>query len=247
MTEEAPDIHALAGAYTLDALEPEQAAAFERHLESCEPCREELRSFGAAVAAMADDVAVAPPERMRASVLSAISSVRPLPPVVPVDELAVRRTRRASTWLMVAAAVLGVAMVGAAWRSVTLQDQVTQLTASAADLNAVLTAPDAITVTGSADTGARAAVVVSQARGEAVLVTEGLAPAPPGQTYQVWYITPGGTMASAGFLPQGEHAAALLNGDPGTAAVIGVTLEPEGGSAQPTTTPVLALELPATT
>ena len=70
MNDEPPDIHTLSGAYALDALDPAQAAAFERHLESCEPCREEVSSFRAAVAAMAEDAAAVPPERLRSSVLS---------------------------------------------------------------------------------------------------------------------------------------------------------------------------------
>jgi anti-sigma factor RsiW len=44
MTSETPDVHALSGAYALDALTPDEAAAFEQHLESCEPCRTEVRS-----------------------------------------------------------------------------------------------------------------------------------------------------------------------------------------------------------
>ena len=35
----------------------------------------------------------------------------------------------------------------------------------------------------------------------------------------------------------------LLQGSPANAAAVGVTLEPSGGSAQPTTKPVLAVEV----
>ncbi|MFX7198000.1 zf-HC2 domain-containing protein, partial [Acinetobacter baumannii] len=43
MTSDAPDIHTLSGAYALDALEPDEAAAFEGHLDSCASCTDEVR------------------------------------------------------------------------------------------------------------------------------------------------------------------------------------------------------------
>ena len=254
MSDEAADIHTLSGAYALDALDPAQAAAFERHLESCAECSAEIRSFNASVAVMADDAVEAPPARLRGSILSAISDVRPLPPIVaedgtpevelaPVIALDSRRGRKITTWFAVAAAVLGIAMAGAVWRSVTLQSQVSQLATAAADLNAVLTAPDAQTVAQSVG-DARATVVMSMSEGEAVLVTSGMAPAPAGSTYQVWFVGASGTAASAGFVPDGPSSATLLTGDPASAVAVGVTVEPEGGSPQPTTTPLMVMELP---
>lgn len=43
----------LLGAYALDAVEPEEAAAVERHLESCPRCRDELRSHREVVGVLA--------------------------------------------------------------------------------------------------------------------------------------------------------------------------------------------------
>jgi anti-sigma-K factor RskA len=263
MTSDAPDIHTLSGAYALDALDPAEATAFEGHLESCESCRDEVRSFRDAVGALADDAATTAPDRLRSSVLSAISEVRPLPPVLPVesattivgappaaaspaasDELATRRAakaRRAPVWLLVAAAVLAVVAAGGLWRSVSLQQQLTSVTALAADVSAVITSPDATTVSGEVAGSGRAAVVQSASTGKAVLITDGVAAAPAGMTYQAWFITSDGTATSAGLVPSGDHTAVLLSGSPGTGAVVGVTLEPAGGSSQPTTKPVVAI------
>jgi anti-sigma factor RsiW len=271
MTSDAPDIHTMSGAYALDALDPAEATAFEGHLESCESCRDEVRSFRDAVGALADDAATPPPDRLRASVLSAITEVRPLPPVVPVDataapivtalpatsppataetppmdELATRRAasrRGTPVWLQVAAAILAVVAAGGLWRSATLNRDLTAATTAAAQVTSVLTAPDATTVSSSVTTGGRAAVVTSKTQGTSVLVTDGLPPAPAGKTYQIWYIGSGGSAASAGFVPTGDHTATVLAGDPSTANAVGVTVEPEGGSAQPTTLPVLAVKV----
>lgn len=251
MNDDAPDIHTLSGAYTLDALEDLQKVAFERHLESCESCRDEIRSFSDALTAMADDAATPPPDRLRASVLSAISQVRPLAPEVPADvveetatvtQLAPRRARRATTWLAVAAAVLGIAMAGAVWRTVGLQSQVSQLASASSELSAVLTAPDAQMVGAMASTGGRGTVVMSMSKGEAALVTQGLAPAPAGKTYQVWFVGKD-VITPAGFVAE-STAATLLVGDPSSAVAVGVTVEPAGGSPQPTSTPFLAINLP---
>jgi anti-sigma-K factor RskA len=249
MTSDAPDIHTLSGAYALGALDADEAAAFEGHLESCAACRDEVRSFTEATSSLADIAAVPAPERLRTSVLAGISEVRPLPPLVPaepepVDEVATRRrVSRSTVWLRVAAAVLAVVAAGAVWRTVALTAQVDTITAAAADVSAVITAPDATTVSGSVSTGGRAAVVSSQQRGQAVLVADGLTPAPAGKTYQIWFLDSSGAATSAGFVPAGDHSAVLLQGDPSKAAAVGVTLEPAGGSAQPTTKPVLAVQV----
>ena len=39
------DIHALSGAYAVDALDDVERAEFERHLASCAACREEVASL----------------------------------------------------------------------------------------------------------------------------------------------------------------------------------------------------------
>lgn len=258
MTSGSPDVHALSGAYAMDALTPEESLAFAGHLESCASCRDEVRSLREAAASLAAQAAEPAPDRLRASVLAGITSVRPLPPVGDaaaadepeeddeVDELAAareRRTRRsARAWVAVAAALALVAG-GAVVRSVQLDSQLDSVTAQAAQVTAVLTAPDAVTTSASVSTGGRAAVVTSASLGQSVLVTDSVAPPPPGSTYQVWYLAKSGAPASAGFVPAGGTTSVLLQGDPTTASGVGITVEPAGGSPQPTTTPVMAVTL----
>lgn len=62
----------------------------------------------------------------------------------------------------------------------------------------------------------------------------------------MWFADPAGAMRPAGLLdPVRPGAAALLAGPVGAATGIGVTLEPAGGSAAPTTRPLMLLAFPA--
>ena len=61
------DIHALSGAYAVDALDELERVGFERHLAGCATCQAEVASLREATAAMADDAALAPPPELRAS------------------------------------------------------------------------------------------------------------------------------------------------------------------------------------
>ncbi|MFI0371136.1 anti-sigma factor domain-containing protein [Actinomadura sp. 1N219] len=78
------DVHALAGAYALDAIDDaEERRLFESHLAACEPCAAELREFRATTARLGTAVAEAPPPHLRARVLADIRHVRQLPPITP--------------------------------------------------------------------------------------------------------------------------------------------------------------------
>jgi len=93
-------IHELTAAYALDALDAEEAREYERHLASCEQCREELAqlSDGAAALAFGAD-APAPPDALRERILDQARSERTN--VVPLRP---RWTRTAKTATGIAAA-----------------------------------------------------------------------------------------------------------------------------------------------
>ena len=79
------DIHALSGAYAVDALDDVERAHFERHLAGCEACQAEVDSLRDATALLASTTATPPPPALRDSVLAQIANVRPLPPLVEED------------------------------------------------------------------------------------------------------------------------------------------------------------------
>jgi anti-sigma-K factor RskA len=101
------DPHDLTAAYALDALEPEETEAYERHLSRCDECREQLAELTETSAALAyASAAPAPPPRLRSAILDAAAAERST--VVPL----VRRNRWVTRGLAVAAAAVACVAVG---------------------------------------------------------------------------------------------------------------------------------------
>ena len=73
----------------------------------------------------------------------------------------------------------------------------------------------------------------------AVLMVENMPPPPEGKTYQVWIIEGDDPQPSTLFEPREEPVAAVVEDPLDEADAIAVTVEPEGGSQQPTTDPML--------
>ncbi|WJY01427.1 anti-sigma factor [Curtobacterium sp. 458] len=98
--------------------------------------------------------------------------------------------------------------------------------------------------------GGTATVVWSQDLGKSAVILDGVEAAPKGKTYELWYIdskAAGGSITSAGLMDQyadGVHSA-VLSGKVRDGVTVGITVEPAGGSKQPTTTPIAAVPLDA--
>ncbi|MBO0842203.1 MAG: zf-HC2 domain-containing protein, partial [Nocardioides sp.] len=69
-----PDVHALVGAYLLDALDDDERTDFEAHLAQCESCADEVGSLRAATAALADPLRSEPAPELRERVLAAAAA-----------------------------------------------------------------------------------------------------------------------------------------------------------------------------
>ncbi len=224
------DIHKLTGAYALDAVDDLERVTFERHLSECEDCRTEVASLRETTALLAESAAVTPPPSLRDSVLSGISQVRPLPPIVAPP-------RRAAWFpVLVAAALVAVLGIGAAvWQPWAPSDK-GSLTAA----EQVIQAPDAKSVAVDLGEAGRATVVRSESLGKAVIQTEDMAPAPEGKVYELWLESKEGEMVPAGLMPDEPDQTFLLEGDAASAKAAGITVEPEGGSTEPTL-PIVAV------
>ncbi|MER5871155.1 anti-sigma factor [Streptomyces sp. NPDC002044] len=240
MTTDSDHLHALSGAYAVNALEPGERDAFARHLTRCPGCEQDVREFSATAARLGSAVALAPPPAMRTEVLARIDTVRQLPPA----RRGMVALRRRALPLALAACLAGglaggLALGGAAlWSG----EESPRPDRALQDLASVITAPDARTVSGRSPGGATATVVLSARQDRAVFLGSGLPPAPEGKTYQLWFAD-GSAMRPAGLLA--GDGGTLMTGSPGRASAVGLTLEPAGGSAQPTTAPVMLMALTA--
>jgi Anti-sigma-K factor rskA len=257
------DLHALSGCYAADALTPDEATLFETHLRECAVCVEEVRELRETAALLALAVAAPPPAAVKARVLGQVDAVRQLPPETGGDSamtsalpasLEQRRSlgrgkhsapgRRFRPLLVAAASVLVFALGAAAVGTVDLQRRLDRVEARADAVTRVLTAPDARTVTAALPGGGSGTVVVSARRAEAVFVGAGWPRVGTDRTYQLWLIGAEGPKSAGLFRPDRDgRTTTVLSGDPAGADVVGVTLEPGGGSARPTSEPLLALRL----
>jgi anti-sigma-K factor RskA len=232
----ASDVHALAGAYALDALTELERAAFGRHLADCESCTLEVAELSETATRLADLAATAPPPRLRESVMAEIGRTPQTGGRRRGDEARAQAAPvarwRQWTATSVAAGIIAAGAGVATW-AVTEQ-QVRDERSRAEQVTRLLGAPDARLHTADVD-GGQVTVVTSASRDAAVAVLSGL-PAPgAGKAYQLWFIKPG-AYRSAAVLPAGEGTATVRIGPVGDADTFGVSLERKGGSAsgQPT-------------
>lgn len=294
MTEE---IHALSGAYAVDALDEIEQARFERHLADCTTCRDEVASLVVTAAELSVITETVPPASLRASVLSGIRQVRPLPPlslpmapaatdlisrpaadgahtddvsdavdvadapVVPtgptsdeafdstsdasdggsVTSITAGRRRSArhrsanNPWRgLVAAGAAAVLVLGGFTIFRSIENNNTPPTVA----EQVLDAPDAAKVEHTFPNGGTATIVRSPSLGKAVLVGTALPALDQGKTYQLWLQSKDSAFTSAGLVPGSGDQVVVLEGSAADAAGAGITVEPAGGSKQPTTEPV---------
>lgn len=268
MTDDSSDLHELAGAYALDALPADEVAVFERHLETCEACKRDVAEMRDVAAVLGEAQARQPAPELRRSVLRAVHdasqdvgrtdgrrdrvlrSVQYVPqqPVAgPADRpaTAVVRSRwpeRLAPLTAVAAALVLILGVGTAITR--LDAQVDQLQAQNEHVHRVLASGDLRTVALSGEGALEAHLVVSEVTGEAILIAQGVRALDRDQTYELWLIDGAGARSAGLFLPDEDGSVVqLIATDVTQASTVGVTVEPSGGSPQPTSEPVLLGEI----
>jgi anti-sigma-K factor RskA len=232
------DIHALSGAYAVDALDVDERARFERHLAGCESCRAEVASLQEAAALLAGTTPTQPPPELRDTVLAGIATVRPLPPEVEepaatVTELAPRRRRRTTAWLAAAAAVVAIGGGAVVWQQAHdegSRSQVEQIQA-ASDVQRF-----PVTLSG----GGSFTVYRSKQLNKAAIVTRDLPDAPAGHDYVLW-LQHGETLVPAGVMPAGPDNTVVFSGDAASADGAGITVEKAGTEPTEPSNDVVAL------
>ena len=252
------NLHALTGAYVLDALDGAERERFEAHLPDCTECRDEVSTLREAVTAMALGDVTAPAARLQAAVLAEIVRTPQVGPdvaaaaadadapagiiagatVTPIPTAAVvRRAPVVPAWrrwpaVAAAAAVLigGVVTGG----GVLYRGQQASIRAEATHdrMMRIVSAPDA--VSRALDLGA-AHVVMSAEMSAAVVMGENVPMPEHGAIYQVWMVHADGTAAPGPtFMPDSGAVMAITEGDVSGVREITVTEEPMGGSIAPT-------------
>jgi anti-sigma-K factor RskA len=221
----AETIHDLSAAYALDALEPDEVDAFEAHLATCESCREAVAGFGSVAAELAFAGApAAPPPALRGRILDAARAER--------QNVVLLRPR----WqrpLVAVAAIAAVAALALGLWNVSLHNQLSS------SKNEALTRLPV--------TGASGSMIVSSS-GSAALVLDRLDAAPAGKTYEAWVIRGSNAPVPAGLFHGGPGTTFVpIKGPVKRGSTVAVTVEPAGGSPEPTTTPFAQSKVPVLT
>ncbi len=225
------DLHLLTGAYAVDALTADEGHRFERHLAACADCQAEVAGFHETTAQLADAFAVAePPASLRTAVLSEVERTR------QVTKLSTPRRVRSSTptWLALAAGVAVVAGLGGLLvRSQGRIDDLerTEQLALAADA-------ETVNLEGAGDAIMR--FTWSPELGAGLFVAGDMATAGADADYQLWIVA-NGTPRSLGVFDPSDGSVELTTDDvPAPGDVVAVTIEPDGGSPEPTSDPIRA-------
>lgn len=242
--------------YALGALEPGEQVAVDEHLDDCPRCRAQLEEAKQLVMMFAwTPDQHDPPPALRGKVMQRISHLQRLQGKAQRswwERLALPQWLRSpqlglqlSGALVLLAALLG-------WRLSLLQTEVTTLRAQIAEqqsLVAVLYEPDTriIPLAGAADPAVtHGYLLFDPEQQQAVIKSTALADLPQDKTYQLWLID-GNQPESVGFLNTGSDghgtAEVLAQRPLSQYQAFGISIEPAGGSDQPTTTPIVVASL----
>ena len=266
MTEHDKSKSADSGAYVLNALSDAERAEFEANMASSEQLRNEVTELtDTAVLLGLAAAPLTPSPELRESIMSKIATTpqlsRDIPPVrelraVPAGQAGEEEAaapsdapgtvtklswyRRPASILTAAAAAIVVIIGGFFGAGLIGQNMQAQQQADA--LAAINSAPDAQHAAATVSTGGHATLVWSASLGKSAIIVSGLKSLPGGKTYEAWYIDSKGTPTPAGLFEQsGTRTWRVLDGTMAAGDVVGVTVEPDGGSKKPTTTPILAI------
>ena len=237
----------LLGAYALDALPADDAASMRAHLDGCAEHAAkaaELRAVALRMHELAEPIEA--PVRLRGRVLDAIAR-EASPGAVAARSIGGAPSRNrvqwspanmrflgSNAWGAIAAALL-IAVGGLLAWNLVLQNRESasvERLASRATTVATLKQPSG---------GGAGTVVYFGNDKKALIITESLDRLDATKTYQMWAVG-GAQPASLGVMNAGANGGitAVVPFDASRTGTIAITIEPVGGSAQPTSKPILA-------
>ena len=211
-------------AYMLGALEPDEAAGFERHLENCKRCRREVRWFEPAVHMLPESVErQEPPPRLRAALMAEVRA-----DAQPQSRPA---KRRSWSWFARPAMAFAVLLLAVA-----------------------VVAGYEIGKGGSGDSGSPTVLSTSEHGIEVKMVQEGdggtlhlanLHQLPPDKVLEAWVRREGTVEAVPALLvPDRKGQAETTISDMSGVDTVMVTEEPQGGSEEPTGEAIVTMSVP---
>ncbi|OII42899.1 anti-sigma factor domain-containing protein [Plantibacter sp. MMLR14_011] len=160
------------------------------------------------------------------------------PVVGAAERKAASRWRRSVVGMVVgAAAAVGLIFGGVGLANTFGGGSLTQ-TVALAEINA---ASDVQRAKVSMD-DATATLVWSGELGKSALLVDGLGSLPSDKVYELWYIGEGGPVSAGTFSAANGTTWRVLDGAMSAGDKVGVTVEPQGGSKQPTTDPIMVIE-----
>jgi anti-sigma-K factor RskA len=211
-------------AYMLGALEPGEAAGFERHLQGCERCQNDLRWFEPAVRSLPESVErQEPPPRLRETLMAEVRA-----DAQPQGRPA---KRRSWSWFSRPAMAFAVLILAVA-----------------------VVAGYEIGKGGSGDRGGSSTLVSHQHGIDVKMVREGdggtlhlakLHQLPPDKVLEAW-VRREGTVepVPALLVPDRKGQAETMIADMSGVDTVMVTEEPQGGSEEPTSPPIVTMSVP---
>jgi anti-sigma-K factor RskA len=225
--------------YALGLLDPSEKEEMEAHLRTgcatCEAALKDALAINAMVMSMAPDVV--PPARLKRRVLAGVGVQR-------------------MSWSWLSALAAACMLMVALWLSVQERSRASELALARRTLIDVSSQRDRL-MQALSFLDDPTTVPVSFGKGQPIpphgnvfvhsklgvlLIAANLPPAQAGKTYEMWVIPKGGAPRPAGlFQAQGGTALHILSGpvDVASLGAVAVTLEPEAGSAAPTSTPII--------
>lgn len=234
-------------AYALGALDRDEMAPIELHIDGCTECRQlldEYRMVGGILPFALS--AETPPPRVRDAILaqaraSKTGQASPTIVAATAPEKRLEPMLRRLRWAATAVALLGLL----AWNlSLQLaessrQAEVARLQQEIQKIAGQQDSRISLLVNTEPAPGATGRLYLTTGGQQGVLAVSGLPALPPGEVYQFWFARPDKSRDSAGIFKVGANGEALLSvaapGDLGQYNEIWVTKEPnEGGSEKPT-------------
>jgi len=210
-------------AYMLGALEPDEAAELERHLEGCERCREEMRWLEPAVHSLPESVERRePPKQLRQSLMTEVQKD------VPAEEPARSRSRR---WFLKPA--IGFAVVALLVAGVVGYEVGKDGSGGGGGASTIVRQVDGMTVK------------MVQEGESGTLQLSGVPQVPQDKVLEAWVEREGEVEAvPALFVPDRHGQAETRIADMTGVETVMVTEEPQGGSDAPTGEPLMSMSVP---